>query len=461
MQRLLLLTALALTAPAARGQTATFTPLGDLPGGTFASYARGVSADGAVVVGTGSSALDPYWQEEAFRWESGTMQGLGRFLNDEHSHARATSADGSVVVGYSGIHPDVRERAFRWTEADGMVALGNISCCTKCFGNGVSDDGSVSIGSCTNYRFPDVRAEAVLWNPAAGVVSLGDLPGGRFDSGALGVSADGNVIVGYGYTASGFEAFRWSQGTGMVGLGDLPGGGVFSMAFGVSADGLVVVGRSAGALGHEAFRWESGGMTGLGDLPGGEYYSSATAASANGVVVVGGSRTAQSGSDSEAFLWTADGGMRNLREVLEGLGLDLSGWTLRDATDISSDGTVIVGYGTNPQGAMEGWRATLPVPTPTEPSSEPLVASLAVNPNPSRGETIAALTLGSAAAVRVAVYDALGREVAVVHDSPLPAGEHRLAFDASRLAPGVYVVSAVAGAWRSTARLVVPDLRAR
>ena len=38
--------------------------LGDLPGGTFASSASDVNADGSVIVGRGTSANGP----EAFRW---------------------------------------------------------------------------------------------------------------------------------------------------------------------------------------------------------------------------------------------------------------------------------------------------------------------------------------------------------------------------------------------------------
>src|SRR3989338_1056297 len=52
----------------------SFTPLGDLSGGGFYSYASGVSADGSVVVGGGVSASGG----EAFRWTSGGgMAALG------------------------------------------------------------------------------------------------------------------------------------------------------------------------------------------------------------------------------------------------------------------------------------------------------------------------------------------------------------------------------------------------
>ena len=52
------------------------------------------------------------------------------------------------------------------------------------------------------------------------------------------------------------------------------------------------------------------------------------------------------------------------------MGLDLTGWTLREATGISDDGLTIVGYGDNPNGFMEGWIAVIP-----EPSSGLLVGA--------------------------------------------------------------------------------------
>ena len=52
--------------------------------------------------------------------------------------------------------------------------------------------------------------------------------------------------------------------------------------------------------------------------------------------------------------------MRAIQDVLENdYGLDLTGWTLTDAHDISEDGTVIVGAGINPNGDIEAWRAVI------------------------------------------------------------------------------------------------------
>ena len=53
-------------------------------------------------------------------------------------------------------------------------------------------------------------------------------------------------------------------------LGDLPGGVFNSGANAVSGDGSVVVGTGSSASGSQAFRWTAGGgMVGLGFLPGG------------------------------------------------------------------------------------------------------------------------------------------------------------------------------------------------
>jgi probable HAF family extracellular repeat protein len=148
----------------------------------------------------------------------------------------------------------------------------------------------------------------------------------------------------------------------MVGLGFLPGG-FGSQASDVAADGSVVVGVAYHGLGDEAFLWTSGGgMVGLGDLPGGNFSSRAHAVSADGSTVVGESMIGFQGEEA-AFIWDATHGMRPLDQVLTGLGVDLTGWTLRQALDISADGRAIAGVGINPSGQTEAWLAVLPEPS--------------------------------------------------------------------------------------------------
>jgi probable HAF family extracellular repeat protein len=363
MRRALLALALLALAAASTARGAAFVPLGDLPGGTFASSAQGVSGGGSVVVGIGTSAAG----SEAFRWTSETgMVGLGLLPNAVRSFAYGVSTDGSTIVGYSDA------QAFRWTSGSGMVGLGFLPGGSQSQGSAVSADGSVVVGFAA-VDPQSVIAQAFRWTPGTGMLGLGYLPGGPVGAfgGSYGraVSADGSVVVGYGGTPSGYEAFRWTSAGGMVGLGDLAGGSFYSAALGISADGSTIVGESASASGQfEAFRWTSAtGMVGLGDLAGGDFTSSASGVSADGSIVVG---TGTTGASQEpffgdtAFIWTQAQGMRNLKEVLtDEYGLDLAGWTLSNARAISADGHAIVGFGTDPAGFTEAWLALIPEPS--------------------------------------------------------------------------------------------------
>ncbi len=96
--------------------------LGDFPGAEEASEAKGVSKDGNVVVGRGSSEQ----AGEAFRWTATAgLVSLGDVPGGEFgSEAYATSANGAVVVG-SSLSARGTE-AFRWTAETGMVGLGDV-----------------------------------------------------------------------------------------------------------------------------------------------------------------------------------------------------------------------------------------------------------------------------------------------------------------------------------------------
>jgi len=69
--------------------------------------------------------------------------------------------------------------------------------------------------------------------------------------------------------------------------------------------------------------------------------------------------------------------MRSLHAVLSNdYGLDLTGWTLSEARDISPDGRVIVGWGINPSGKQEAWIASLDTTVIPEPLSMAFMGSL-------------------------------------------------------------------------------------
>ena len=237
--------------------------LPDLPGGnaSFWSEAHDVSADGSVIVGKGNGSFGG--AAEAFRWTSATgMVSLGDLPGDLFkSDATAVSADGSVVVGY-GYSSNGGKEAFRWTSAEGMVGLGNLAGWTIPTGNAilsnayaVSADGSVVVGISRSVLTTEF--EAFRWTNAGGMVGLGDLPGGSFRSGAVDVSADGSVVIGHSNTGSFNEPFIWRASEGMrnlrsmltVDLGlDLSGLTALNVEA-LSADGRTIVGWATNALG--------------------------------------------------------------------------------------------------------------------------------------------------------------------------------------------------------------------
>lgn len=335
----------------------SFLGLGDLPGGTYGSAAKGVSIDGTVVTGWSSGWVGT----EAFVWSS--REGLRPIGTLDESNGVNFSVGYGVsrtgqVVGQTS-SPD-GSLGFLWTNTTGMVSLGDLpggrlgSAAT-----GISDDGDTIVGAATSSSI-SLLNEAFRWTPSTGMVGLGTLPGGT-QSSAADVSKDGMVVVGVSGSDNGTLAFRWTAWTGMVALGDLPGGSVFSSASAVSADGVYVVGESRSAAGPqgEAFLWsQAGGMIGLGDLSGGAFKSRAFDVSSDGRIVVG---QATSAAGDEAFVWDPVHGMRSLRSVLVASGVDLTGWRLTSATAMSADGLTIVGEGVGPRGP-EAWIATIPEP---------------------------------------------------------------------------------------------------
>ncbi|TSA18766.1 T9SS C-terminal target domain-containing protein [bacterium] len=76
-------------------------------------------------------------------------------------------------------------------------------------------------------------------------------------------------------------------------------------------------------------------------------------------------------------------------------------------------------------------------------------------PNPFNPSTTIRFDLPEAAKVRLAVYDMLGREVAVLADEERPAGQHSVRFDAQRLSSGMYIFRLQAGSFHQTKKLML------
>jgi uncharacterized membrane protein len=213
------------------------------------------------------------------------------------SYAYATNADGSVVVGAADKAQFGVYFPFRWTSG-GMVQIPLAATETSGTASGVSDDGSVVVGS--------VRA------------SGGDI------------------------------AYRWQVGHATVTqLGT--NGTASSRARGVSGNGLVVVGGDA----NSAFRWTSGtGFVAIANALGASS-SFATAANVDGTVVVG-------SSNLGTWVWDTVNGVRLIKQVVIDLGVSLTGYDLRTVYALSSDGKTLVGGTSTPTGIDRSYVVRLP-----------------------------------------------------------------------------------------------------
>ena len=86
-----------------------------------------------------------------------------------------------------------------------------------------------------------------------------------------------------------------------------------------------------------------------------------------------------------------------------------------------------------------------PVAGEGSPAEAEGLALLPAVPNPAASATELSFTLDAAQDVRLAVYDVLGRQVALVAEGARGAGTHTATVDASRLPSGVYVARLTAG----------------
>ncbi len=352
--------------PRALGQAGTsFSQLGELAGGTVTARARCVSGNGAVTVGGSNGASG----DEAVRWSGPNVSGIGDLAGGAFgAEAYGCSIDGAVVVG-SGTDASSNRQAFRWTSAGGMVGLGFVGGGYSSIAYGCAADGLAACGESVlqlppNPVPPLPVTQAFRWTSAGGMQGLGFLPGVSGTAGgelstARAISADGSVVVGYGFDAGGtYRAWRWTAAAGMV---DISGGTVTAQARGCSPDGQTVVGQILGAN-SQPFAWTSAtGVVPLG-WPAGYTSGGCTDAINGGRRVIGVCSITGVANSQAACVWDRGIGWRTVRDVLSAAGLNMTGWTLSQAWSMSDSGRVIVGQGTDPSGNPAAWKASIPVP---------------------------------------------------------------------------------------------------
>jgi uncharacterized membrane protein len=303
------------------------------PAGWPAWAAKAVSADGAVIVGyflQPGSNTDP---GEGARWTEADgvvpqgFPGGGGGPYDTWSVFEAVSVNGQTAVGHAGGYsaqlcqlywPDLHVTAFRQNQPGGPLhKLDDLSGHSGGRARAISSDGSTIVGESFQIAcFTEYEHQACFWTAGGWPATpMGFVPG-LPESFATGVSANGEVMIGFGWNAQVFgqRAFRWTTPTGMESLELLPGT-IASEPKDLSADGSVIV----------------GGCT---------------------FVVA-------SVMHGRACIWDEPHGARALSDAISGLGVGIGDWTLTHAVGISSDGRTVAGNGINPAGEPEAWIAFL------------------------------------------------------------------------------------------------------
>lgn len=362
ISRALLTASLLLSTAAHSSSIGNVTSFGRIidPEGDYLSLVNGISGDGSVVIGTGSTGIQSLYR-------NGDVRSYG----NNSGWARGVSTDGSIIVGEIPFLEDDNGRIFAgpagFIYEDGETSQTGFFPDTQDLlssANAVSDDGSVVVG----WGRSGSGNEGFIFENNA-LTGIGDLAGGFFESYAHDVSSDGSIVVGSGWSDAGPEPIVFKNNE-LIGLG-VPEGWSGGSAWGVSADGTTIFGQlNGGAAVHAAFVYEIDSFTVLEDLAGGEEDSYPRDITADGSVLVGYGR---SDRGREATVWFGEDYTPTALEAIlfeSGIDLEAAGWfSLTEVTGISADGTVMVGRGMLAGDQFtSAWIATLsstniPVPT--------------------------------------------------------------------------------------------------
>lgn len=349
-KRIVLLSLLAFSMHQANAKTPSFQCLNMRPQTFFGGF---ISGDGSTVV-----------HEYGVLWSEQTgVQALPCYQSGQD--VRGISNDGTTIL----MNDNIYVTSYVWNRNSGQTDIPNML-----WSNVLSNDGRTAGGvKVENYDWT-----AQLWSDKTGPIPLSDSSGQPARGGIFALSQDGSIAYGVHRTDSSLlEVYRWSQTTGMEFLSPFTGlrkttGFDDIHVTDCSADGQFLTGQmryhiqmETGQIKtyDESFRWsDTEGLTPLGFLDS-STSNRADAISADGSIIVGHSSSGGSILDVNAFIWDQEHGIRDLNKVLtEQYQVNLNGWRLSRAMDISSDGTRILAFGIGPSGEFDFCLVQIPEP---------------------------------------------------------------------------------------------------
>lgn len=361
-----LMAALILTASGAAAAP-SFTLVPPIPGSTQ-SFVSGVSDDGRIVGGYSSPRFggDPY---RSFLWDGAEHQILNTPMDFYPLGAmlRAVSGDGASAVGWGRNQRLESWRGVRWLHGGaglGLAAPRGESTSLAA----LNYDASVAVGSIGGGG-GQPSTNLVEWREGMPLQVLGHPQGATGYSAFYATTNAGDRHIGVSEIDGQRRPIIWDELGGFSVLRTTLKGSGLGMARGVAANGGTIVGRlEVDGRYHPAY-WDESLTPHLIDLHPDYTHGEAIAVSDDGSTIVGvwadrfNHPSHGNSSLDLAFIWDEVNGARPLQDVLvHEYGLDLDGWRLHAAVDITPDGQTIVGMARIDFGPFMGFKVVIPAP---------------------------------------------------------------------------------------------------
>lgn len=315
-----------------------------------------VSADGSVVAGTTPDNYAIWTEKEGIASIGGVLPGAGvggqARISDDGDRICATvfnDKSGFHEMGYFDVNTGV------WTPLGGIGGSSGTEISSSW---GISGDGTSVVGL---GWVSGGCAHATQWIEGMGTMDLGSTVPDR-SSRANGTNIDGSVVVGWQDASTGFrQGAVWVDGVQTI-ITD-GGGSALREAQDVSADGVFVTGI---ANGNQAWRWDADNgaeFLGVFATPFTPTTASGTGITADGSTIVGAVWPFGPAIFGRGFIWRDGVGIQDIGEFFADQGVPFPpGFVFNFPTDISSDGTTIVGNGMAGGGPpVVGWVVRLGV----------------------------------------------------------------------------------------------------
>lgn len=296
------------------------------------NYATIVSSDGSIVCGNASEHPSTF-NFDGWIWTiGGGYVVLDKPTSGWVSDVFAMTPDGSRIIGYTKVAGSSTLYGCYWESDGSQVLLTNTIQATA-----ISSDGGTIAGKANGTGS---RSHPFYWNASEGVVVL-DHPYydlyDRWSDVVVGISDDGNTIVGYSSFSGSLSCNSWYW-TAIDGYVTVAANNTHATT--ASADGKVIGGGGHFIGNKFGWIWEFGvGLTYLGTFGGTR--SQVLRVSRDGTCAVGWAYSAD--EHRKPFRWTRAGGLVNL-----GTFGGLSG----EAVDVASDGTSVIGWAHDASGVQ-------------------------------------------------------------------------------------------------------------